>query len=97
MGEWGSSSPKLGWSLRLKRGAKIVAYLVPTHDSFRASFVMGDKSIRAALAAGLPRGLEASIRKTRKFAEGTPVHVHVTGPEDILAVRKLAMAKLGIS
>ncbi len=92
--EWGSSSPKLGWSVRVKRGERIIVYLAPLQGGFRVSFAMGDKAVRAALAAGLPRAAIKIIENARKYAEGTAVRLEVRGVEDIAVVKKLAEAKL---
>ena len=93
--EWGSSSAKLGWSLRVKEGDRIVVYLAPWRGGFCARFVLGDKAVRSALAGGLPEDIAACIRNGKSYAEGTPVSVDVRAAKDVLVVAKLAAAKLG--
>ena len=92
--EWNTSSPRRGWSFRVKRGERIIVYLSPLPGSFQASFLLGDKALRAALASGLPSDTLALIRNASKCAVGTGVRVEVHGAKDIAVVKKLAEAKL---
>lgn len=92
--EWNTSSPKLGWSLRVKKGERIIVYLAPLEGCFRASFALGEKAVRAALASGLPAPVVANIKSARKYAEGTAVRVEMREFGDIEVVKKLAQAKL---
>ncbi len=92
--EWGSSSAKLGWSLRVKQGDRIIVYLSPSQGSFRASFALGDKAVRAILAGDLPQAAMKLVREAKKYAEGTAVRIDVGTGEDIAAIRKIAEAKL---
>src|SRR5574340_223465 len=52
--EWSSYSPKAGWSLKVKYGDRTILYLSPCQRSFRASFALGDKAVKAAPASGFP-------------------------------------------
>lgn len=92
--EWGTSSPKLGWSLRIKRGDRIIVYLAPLHNRFRASFALGDRAVQAALNSNLSAAANQLIRKAKNYAEGTAVRIDVGKPDDLVTVRKLAEAKL---
>ncbi len=92
--EWGSSSPKTGWSLRLKNGDRIIVYLSPMQGSFRASFALGEKAVRTALADDLPAAAAKLIRTAKKYAEGTAVRIDVLTKEDVVTTRKIAEAKL---
>ena len=92
--EWNTSSPKIGWSLRVKSGDRIIVYLAPLEGRFRASFALGEKAVKAALSMGLPTPVTDSIQSAKKYAEGTAVRVEVQRPEDIQVVKKLVRAKL---
>ncbi len=94
MRDWNSYSPKAGWSLRVKRGDRIILYLAPFQGSFRASFALGDKAVRAALASGLPQPVIKLIEGAKKYAEGTAVRIDVAGAADIEVVKRLAKAKV---
>lgn len=92
--EWGSHSPKAGWSLRLKRKDRIILYLIPLHDSFRVALVLGDRAMKIARQAKLPKSVLKTIAEARRYAEGTGIRIAVRGPEDLAAIEKLAVIKI---
>lgn len=92
--EWNSYSKKAGWSLRLKHGDRNIVYLSPFHGCFQASFALGDKAVKAALASGLPKPAIKLIKEAKRYAEGTAVRIEVKGTEDVEIVKKLAAIKL---
>ena len=91
--EWGSYSVKAGWSLRLKRGDRVIVYCVPCRDTFWVSFALGTKAIEAARKAKLPSRIEDVIGAARKYAEGTAVRFEVAAA-DVDVVKKLVRAKI---
>jgi len=92
--EWNSYSRKAGWSLRLKRGARNIVYLSPGRGCFMASFALGDKAVIAARASKLPKMVLRIINEAKRYAEGTAVRLDIRGPNDTVAVKKLAAIKL---
>jgi len=92
--EWNSYSPKAGWSLKLKKKDRTILYLSPCACCFRASFALGDKALKSALASKFPKSTLKLIAEARKYAEGTAVRIEVHKPADLLAVEKLAQIKL---
>ncbi|MBZ5507255.1 MAG: DUF3788 domain-containing protein [Acidobacteriia bacterium] len=92
--EWGSSSKKLGWSLRLKHGDRIIVYLAPCQGCFRASFALGDKAVQAARQSGLPAPVIKIINEAKRYAEGTGLRLDVKTAKDAAVVKKLARIKL---
>lgn len=92
--EWHSYSRKAGWSMRLKKKGRNILYLIPTTDGVVAAFVLGDRGIEAARAAGLPDHVIAAIDSAKKYAEGTGFRFPVDGPEALVTIRKLVAIKL---
>jgi hypothetical protein len=92
--EWGSSSLKMGWSLRLKRKDRIILYLIPMRESFQVSLVLGDKGVKAARQSKLPERVLKTIAGAKRYAEGTGIRLAVTGPEDLAAIEQLAQIKI---
>jgi hypothetical protein len=92
--EWHSYSQKAGWALRVQRAKQNILYLSPFHGCFSVSFALGEKAVRAAQQSGLPRSVIRILDEARKYAEGTAVRLDVKRPEDIVVVKKLAVAKL---
>ncbi len=93
-GEWKSSSPKYGWSLRLKLKKRTIIYLGPCAGCFRVAFVLGDRAVAAARQSNLPKSVLKLIDKAPRYAEGTGVRLIVKGAKDLPAIRKLAAVKL---
>jgi hypothetical protein len=52
--EWKSSSPKHGWSLRLKLKKRTILYSSPCHGCFRVSFALGDRAVEPLAKASFP-------------------------------------------
>jgi uncharacterized protein DUF3788 len=92
--EWKSYSRKAGWSLRLKRGDRIIVYLAPNRGSFLASFALGDRAIAASRKSRLPDKAVKIIAEARRYAEGTAVRIEVKSAADVAVVKKLAEIKL---
>jgi hypothetical protein len=92
--EWGSSSAKAGWSLRLKRKDRIILYLVPLPGSFQAALVLGDKAVKAARERKLSTSVLKALAEARRYAEGTGIRIAVKGAANLAAVEKLALIKI---
>jgi len=91
--EWGSSSVKAGWSLRLMRKGRVIVYLAPGQGVFLASFALGDKAVKEALASPLPASVIKLIKEAKRYAEGTGVRIEVRSAGDVEAVKLLAAIK----
>ena len=92
--EWKSSSPKYGWSLRLKLKKRTIVYLGPCDGCFRVAFVLGNRAVAAARQSGLPKPVLKLLDEAPRYAEGTGLRLMVKGPKDLAAIRKLALVKL---
>ena len=89
-----SSSPKYGWSLRLKRKKRTIVYLGPCKGCFRVAFVLGDRAVEAARACGLPKPVLHALEEAPHYSEGTGLRLLVKARKDLAAVRKLVLVKL---
>jgi hypothetical protein len=92
--EWGSSSRKAGWSLRLKQKDRIILYMIPQHDSFQVALVLGDKGVKAARQSELPARVQKTIAAAKRYAEGTGIRLAVTRPRDLVGIEQLAQIKI---
>lgn len=92
--EWMSSSPKYGWSLRLKLKKRTIVYLGPCNGCFRAAFVLGDRAVEAARQSKPSRSLLKALDEAPHYAEGTGVRLIVKGSKDLASVKRLAVIKL---
>ena len=92
--EWNSYSPKAGWAMKVKLKKRTILYLSPCHDSFRVSFILGDKAMEAARQLKLPKAVLKIIDEAPRYPEGTGVRLEIAARKDLAAVKKLAEVKL---
>ncbi|MCC6551688.1 MAG: DUF3788 family protein [Polyangiaceae bacterium] len=91
---WAFAGAKLGWSLRLKRGNRMIVYLTPCNGHFLASFALGEKACAAARAEGLPDPILRLIAEAPKYAEGRGVRIPVRTAKEASSIGKLVAIKL---
>jgi len=91
--EWAFAGAKFGWSLRLKRGKRVIVYMTPCAGHFLASFVLGEKACAAASEAGLPASILAAIADAPKYAEGRGFRIPVRALKEVPGLLKLAAIK----
>ncbi len=92
--EWKCSSPKWGWSLRVKRKARTIVWLAPSAGRFTVLFILGDKAMRAARQTKLPRRVTQAMDKAPKYPEGTGLRFEVKSPGILGALKTLAAIKI---
>ena len=92
--EWKSYSAKAGWSLRLLRGKRTIVWLAPCANCFRVAFILGDKAVSEARKSGCTARVLRLIDQAEKYPEGNAIRLHIKGPKDLPAVKKLAELKL---
>lgn len=91
---WTFSGAKFGWSLRLKRGERVLVYLTPQDGRFLAGFVLGEKAVAAAAENGLPPAVLALLDAAPRYAEGRGIRVTVGSGGDLSTVRHLVALKV---
>jgi uncharacterized protein DUF3788 len=92
--DWGFSSKKSGWGLRLKREKRTVLYMTPCKGYFLASFALGEKAVKSAHDSDLPVSVLKVIDTATKFAEGRGVRLEVRSAEDVRNIEALAVIKM---
>jgi uncharacterized protein DUF3788 len=94
--EWSFASAKVGWSMRLKHGDRIVLYLTPQEGRFVTGVVLGDKAVSAAKAAGrVSEAALAVVSAAPKYAEGRGIRLTVASAAELAIARELALIKVG--
>jgi len=68
--EWGFTSKKTAWGLRLKGERRTILYMIPCNGHFLVSFALGEKAVKAAHESDLPISVLKVIDSARKYAEG---------------------------
>jgi len=92
--EWGFTSKKTGWGLRLKRETRTILYMTPCKGYFLVSFALGEKAVKAAHESDLPTSVLKIINSAKKYVEGRGVRLEVRNTEDLRNVEKLAVIKM---
>lgn len=92
--EWKSYSPKFGWSMKLKLKKRTILHLSPQRGSFLAVTILGDRAVKAALEAKLPKTLVKAIEQAPRYPEGTGLRFVVKNTRDLAGIRKLVPIKL---
>ena len=90
--EWNYS--KFGWNCRIKDTKRVILYLMPGKDEFRASVILGSKATENALAADIAEDTKTAIRQAKVYAEGRGIQVMVRSAGTAKDIRKLIDAKL---
>ncbi|MHC1769828.1 MAG: DUF3788 family protein [Verrucomicrobiia bacterium] len=92
--EWKCYSPKMGWSMRVKRKQRTIVWLAPAAGSFTLLFILGEKAVQAARESGLGKRAWTMLEKAPRYPEGRGVRFDVKRPGDLALARKLAQVKL---
>ena len=91
---WAFAGAKFGWSLRLKRGKRIIVYMTPGQGQFLASFALGEKACAAARDARLPAAILKLIADAPRYPEGRGVRIPVRTERHTASIRTLAAIKI---
>ena len=92
--QWKYYSKASGWTLQLKQKKRTVLYMTPAKGHYLASFVLGEKAVKAARQSDLPDPLLEEIEGARKYVEGRGVRIEVRTRRDLANVQKLAAIKM---
>ncbi|MGD0028806.1 MAG: DUF3788 domain-containing protein [Candidatus Bathyarchaeia archaeon] len=92
--EWGFTSMKSGWGLRLKQEKRTILYMTPCQGYFLASLALGEKAVKAAHESDLSGSVLNIIDNAKKYVEGRGVRIEVRSAEDSRNVEKLALIKM---
>ena len=91
---WNYAGAKYGWSLRLRRGDRVVLYLIPQPKGFLAGIVLGERAVEAARHSGIRRDVLDLIEAARPYAEGRGIRLPITKNDDVKVVLDLVALKL---
>jgi hypothetical protein len=91
--EWNFAGAAFGWSLRLKKGKRVIVYMTPCRAHFLAAFVLGEKAVHAARGSDLPPFVLEAIDSARQYVEGRGIRLEVRNRKDVAAIETLAAIK----
>lgn len=90
---WGFTSASFGWSLRLRHKERVILYMTPCDGHFLASFALGEKAVKEANAAKLPKTLLSAIDAAPRYAEGRGLRIQVKQSRQVPSLAALAEIK----
>ena len=89
--DWNFAGAKYGWSLRLKKGDRIVSYLTPQSGEFLFGIVVGPK---AAAKASVPAAVRKLLDESPHYGEGIGIRLSIRRKIDVTTARHLTAVKL---
>ena len=92
--EWNFSSEKFGWSFRLKDKKRVLIYLLPRDQYFKAAFVFGDKATDAILESTIVDSIKNEIKAAKKYAEGRGMRIDIKDQMLVADIEKLIAIKV---
>ena len=92
--EWKFYGQKSGWLLKTLRKKRNLFFFIPLEDSFKLSFVFGDKAVAAAEQSNLPQDLFITLKNARKYAEGRGLQIEVKNSDDVENIKTLVRIKI---
>lgn len=92
---WNFSGAKFGWSLRLMKGDRILAYVTPQEGRFLVGVVLGEKAIQAADPKRLRPAARKLIDDAPRYAEGRGIRMTVAKRTDLAVALQLVALKTG--
>ena len=92
--QWSFAGARYGWSMRLRRGERVVLYLIPQRGRFLVGLVLGGRAVAEAARLDLPATVRQALAEAPRYAEGTGLRLPVTCREDLGAIGELTALKM---
>jgi antitoxin (DNA-binding transcriptional repressor) of toxin-antitoxin stability system len=91
--QWAWSGSKAGWTLRLARRGRPVAYLTPWNGQCRASLALGERALAAAREE-LEGAVLELVDAAPTYPEGRAIRLILRTPEDVEAFARLVSIRM---
>jgi hypothetical protein len=92
--EWSFSSPKYGWSFRIKDKRRVILYLLPRNKFFKVALVFGQKATDEILKSNVAENIKSEIQNAKVYAEGRGIRIEVNDDSLRGDIKKLISIKL---
>ena len=94
--EWKDYGQKHGWQCKVVQRKKALFYLFPQPGSLRIAFAVRESERDALLESPLPATVKESLRAAKRYPEGYPLRLTVTGESTFTPVRRVIAALLSL-
>ncbi|MBW8359099.1 MAG: DUF3788 domain-containing protein [Weeksellaceae bacterium] len=92
--EWKFTGEKYGWSYRVKDNKRILIYLLPRDQYFKAAFVFGPKATVQVIDSTVSEAIKTELLDARSYAEGRGIRVDVRDISNFEDLKKLIVIKI---
>jgi len=92
--DWNFSSPKYGWSFRVKDKKRVIIYLLPRDRFFKVAMVFGQKATNEILKSHVADIIKQDIQNARVYAEGRGIRIDITDKTLTADIKTLISIKL---
>jgi hypothetical protein len=92
--EWNFSSPKYGWSFRIKDKKRVILYLLPRDKFFKVALVFGQKATDEILKSNISENIKIDIQQAKVYAEGRGIRIDIKDKSLVSDVKKLISIKI---
>ncbi|MBL0154226.1 MAG: DUF3788 domain-containing protein [Chitinophagaceae bacterium] len=92
--EWNFSSPKYGWSFRVKDKKRVILYLLPREQFFKVAMVFGQKATNEILNSNVADMIKQDLQNARVYAEGRGIRIDITDKALTTDIKTLISIKL---
>lgn len=92
--EWKFSGEKFGWSFRISDRKRVLLYLLPRDNFFKAAFVFGQKATEQVLAAPVSQEIKNELNKAKVYTEGRGIRLTVYDGTNLPDIRRLIEIKI---
>ena len=92
--EWKYTGEKYGWSFRINDKKKVLIYLLPRDQFFKAAFVLGKKACDEIFKSDISQPIIKELKAAKVYAEGRGIRIDVKNPSIVEDLKKLIDIKL---
>lgn len=92
--DWNYSGKKFGWSFRIKDKKRVIIYLLPRDQYFKAAFVFGQKATDNIRNSNISSHIINELEQAVQYAEGRGIRIEVRNDLILSDIQKLVDIKL---
>lgn len=92
--EWHYSGEKYGWSYRIKDKKRVLLYLLPRDQFFKAAFVFGEKATAQIMESDVSEAIKTELMLARPYAEGRGIRIDIKDASLVTDIQKLITLKI---
>src|SRR5687767_1491308 len=92
--EWNFGGEKYGWNFRIKDKKRVILYLLPRDQFFKAALVFGQKATDKIMAANISEQIKTELAAAKVYAEGRGIRIEVKDKSVIPDIKKLITIKI---